>query len=326
MDPERAGISCSPHPTPPESTGKWASQGWISAAASQQDSHAPQFACGGPARGAGSHCGICQAVSCVCRARALRGCGRGSFRPWASWQLFPGKNPPPPLPLVLLPLLSRVGSDACSQGAGPFHPPGFPCGGHAHQLRGPSWPAPHRAALSLCCGPPCSSCSVTYPVCCQLGWPSFSPTQGLSPPQCPILAGRAGGHTGPGSPSILSPGVQCLVATGSLVLAKAVGNWTHFWNASSPRAGPTGFSTAALPAPRAALGMEQGSGHMGEQISHRRGDNTISLPPARMGTFALSPWNRSLTSGRCVVGWMAERLRGGRGRGVRVDLGELQKG
>lgn len=238
----------------------------------------------------------------------------------------PGQEPTPTAAIGPSASSGQSGERCLLPGVWSIPSPRLPGGGHAHQLRGPSWPAPHRAALSLCCGPPYSSCGVTYPVCCQLGWLSFSPTQGLSPPQCPALAGRAGGHAGPGSPSILSPGVQCLVATGSLVLAQAVGNWTHFWNASSPRAGPTGFSTAAPPGHRAALGMEQGSGHVGEQISHRRGDNTISLPPARMGTFVLSPWNRSLTSGRCVVGWMAERLRGGRGRGVRADLGELQKG
>lgn len=151
---------------------------------------------------------------------------QGTERMWEgqlpSWQLLLGKNPPSCLPLVLLPLLGRVGSAARSQGPGPLHHPGCPVEAMTTSLGAPptprpapSWRALHREteaegpATSLCHGPLHGSCSITYPAFCLNGSPSSSPTQGLTPSQCTVFDGRAGGHPGPSSPTILSPGVLC---------------------------------------------------------------------------------------------------------------------
>lgn len=172
------------------------------------------------------------AVSCACKARALRGCGRGDFRPRLGSCCRAG-------------IRRRLchwsfGLFQAQCGALPTHrgrSVPSPHGGHAHQLRGPpgprpSWPALHAergriTGLRLCFILPAACLAPRLPLLSRAhAFPR------------PVLAGRAAGHPGSGPPTILSLGGQCLAAMDSQHLSWAVGNRAHFWNTSSPKAGP----------------------------------------------------------------------------------------
>lgn len=94
--------------------------------------------------------------------------------PAEAWQLLPGRNPPPPLPLVLRPLPASVRSVAHTQGPVRSIAPWRPCpsasgapGAQAILASSARRARPHhRATLML------------YPACCLLGSESSSPTQG----------------------------------------------------------------------------------------------------------------------------------------------------
>ena len=183
------------------------------------------------------------AVSCVCKTRALRGCGRGSFRPWASWQLFPGKNPPPPLPLVLLPLPGRAGSDACSQAAGPFHHPGCPVeamptspGGHPGQ---PRTGQPCRCAAGLRAA---AAVSLILSAASLAGPPSLLPRASALPSALFLLEERAGTLALALPPSCL---LEC-----SVWWPRAAWRWLRQWGTGHTSGMPAPQGQAPLASPR----------------------------------------------------------------------------
>lgn len=245
-------------------------------------------------RAAGSSCSICPGQA----GSFLRLQSQGTERMWegqlpalAFWQPFPGKNPPPALPLVLLPLPGRVGSSACSSGAGPSHHPGCPGAVIPTRLGDPLGPGallpaaqrgqPRACAVGLC--------GVIYLVRCQLGWPSFAPPRGLCPSQCPVVAGRAGRHPGPGFPPCLLEGSVWLATAGSPRAGSASGELDALLEHQLPKGRPHWLLHGCTSSIQSST--EQGLGRRGEHTSDQRGDNTPSLPQPGVG--ALVPSHRT---------------------------------
>lgn len=192
----------------------WASWGGVSMLLLSRTAMLPSRSQQSTVRAAGSSCSICpgQAGSFLhLQSQGTERMWEGQLPALAFWQPFPGKNPPLALPLVLLPLPGRVGSSACSSGAGPSHHPGCPGAVMPTSLGGPLGPsallpAAQRSASCLCRRPlwrhlPCplpawlallrsspGPLPFTVPCCCwksrQAPWPWLS---------------------------ALSPGGQCLV-------------------------------------------------------------------------------------------------------------------
>lgn len=85
-----------------------------------------------------------------------------------SWQLLLGENPLLCLPLVLLPLLGRVGSAARSQGPGPLHHPGCPVEAGTTSLRAPPAPRGHSRGTSHVTVPWSSAWQLRHHLSCLL--------------------------------------------------------------------------------------------------------------------------------------------------------------
>lgn len=129
------GSSCLSCLHSPVGTGKRASQGRVSDATSQWDSHAPtslmvalreELALVGSAQAK-------LAVFCICKARVERTWEGQLLAPGVLAALFwpesistSAQNRPPPLPLVLLSLAGKAGCSACSQGSAQLPHPGCP--------------------------------------------------------------------------------------------------------------------------------------------------------------------------------------------------------
>lgn len=145
-------------------------------------------------------------VSYVGKVGARRGCGRGGFRPGSCClaRIHPASATGPS------PSSGQSGECCALLGGWSRHHPGRPVQAVATSFGTswepvPPWPArtgPNAGALATSPGlqrPPLPRLRPARLALC-------SPTQGLPPPQRPVLAGRAGGQPDPHSPAVLGPG------------------------------------------------------------------------------------------------------------------------
>ena len=214
----------------------------------------------------------------------------GQLPALASWQPFPGKNPPLALPLVLLPLPGRVGSSACSSGAGPSHHPGCPGAVMPTSLGGPLGPsallpAAQRSASCLCRRPLWRHLPCPLPAWLALLRSSPGPLP-FTVPCCCWKSRRA-----PWSwLSTLSPGGQCLVGHRRQPGAgSASGELDALLEHQLPKGRPHWLLHGCTSSIQSST--EQGLGRRGAHTSDQRGDNTPSLPQPGVG--ALVPSHRT---------------------------------
>lgn len=156
----------------------------------------------------------------------------------------PGQEPTPTAAIGPSASSGQSGERCLLPGGWSIPSPRLPGGGHAHQRRGPSWPAPHGAALSLCCGPPytAAAASLILSAASLAGRPSLLPRASALPSALLLLEERAGTLALALPPSCL---LEC-----SVWWPQAAWCWLRQWGTGHTSGMPAPRGQAPLASPR----------------------------------------------------------------------------
>lgn len=304
-------------PTPPP--GEWAAPGRTQGAAPQEHSHAPPLARTPRARTPHAASQLFPRISGGRTGSFLRLQSRATQRMWE------GRLPAPEFGGCCR---ARIHPSLCHWSFGVFRAEWGALPTHRGPVRsiapsalGGPWgsglfrPAPHGLSSHIAR----RRLSFILPAVARLGLLPSYPGLTLSP--SPILAGKAGRHSGSGPPGIPSAGGRCQVTADGQASVLGGGDQSTLRSTRSLEAAPATSPRLHIQGPRTHPGTKDAlcSRHV------IRSSHPPSLSPARVGSFAPSPWTPGPTG--CVVA--GKQSRGGEGHRpgsiLLCDLGELSQ-